>query len=94
MNNSTYKVLYFSRYSFPDKATGKLVERATVQYLSPNPVDEPDKKGIPANTVPCPYPLCEKLTHIPGQYDLTFAAIPDNRGRPQMTLVDAKLVEK
>lgn len=89
------KILYANRYAFPDKATGSEIKRATVQYLSTVPVhdDQGNTKGIPAVTVPCPYGLLEKLTILPGEYEVKFSVTIDAKGRPQQRLEDAVLVK-
>lgn len=92
----TVKILYANRFRFPDKATGQIIEKATVQYLSNVPVhdNKGDTKGVPAVTVPCPYGLIDKLATLPGSYQVTFGITMDSKGRPQQRIQDAELVNK
>lgn len=92
---NTVKILYANRFRFPDQKTGEMVERATVQYLSTVQVSDNDgkQKGVPAVTVPCPYRLVDKLTQLPGDYEVQFSITPDGKGRPQQRLEDANLVK-
>ena len=86
------KVIYVSRNEFPDSRTGKLIQSLKVQYLSDSPIEESDSKGIPALTLPAEFDLFRKFTKVPAEYQLEFSTKPDNRGRPQLTIVDASLV--
>ena len=91
----TVKILYANRYRFPDKTTGQIIERATVQYLSNVSVqDSGDTKGVPAVTVPCPYGLIDKLSALPGNYQVTFGLTMDGKGRPQQRIENAELMTK
>jgi hypothetical protein len=92
----TVKILYASRYRFPDKTTGQIIEKATVQYLSNVQVSDltGDTKGVPAVTVPCPYALIDKLKTLPASYHVTFGITMDTKGRPQQRIEDAELVNK
>ena len=92
----TVKIIYANRFRFPDKATGEIVERATVQYLSTVPVHDSsgNTKGVPAVTVPCPFHMLDKLTSLPGEYRVTFSVTLDNRGRPVQRIDSAELVTK
>lgn len=91
----TVKILYANRYRFPDKVTGEVVERATVQYLSTVQVTDQsgNTKGVPAVTVPCPYGMLEKLTSLPGDYHVKLSLTLDSRSRPQQRMEDATLVK-
>ena len=88
---SKHQVLYVSKSEFQDRMTGRLVQSLKVQYASPDGVDTENAKGVPALTVPASFSLWGKFRQVPGVYDLDFSSIPDNRGRPQQTVVGVSL---
>lgn len=85
-----YHVLYASRYSVTDSQSGALVRGTKVTYLDNSTVDTNVTKGRPALTLNCSWEMWDKLSKLPGEYDLEFSARPDSRGRPVLSLSDIK----
>lgn len=86
-----YQVLYVTKSEFQDRMSGRLVQSLKVQYASPDTVNTDNAKGLPALTVPADFSLWSQFRQVPGAYDLEFASIPDNRGRPQQTITGVKV---
>ena len=86
-----HQVLYVTKSEFQDRMTGRLVQSLKVQYSSPDTVETENAKGVPALTVPADFSFWGNFRQVPGVYDLVFSSIPDNRGRPQQTVVGVTL---
>ena len=81
-----------SRYSFTNDTTGQLIEGLTIQYDEPIQ-NNPNKKGLERIKMRS-YNLLlfDKITVIPGRYEVDFHIKPHKNG-VQMIIDDINLVK-
>jgi len=79
-------VLCARSYSFTDKETGRLVEGASISYLTGDVEEAPDRRGMEPLTVQGPTDVLASLGALPALCDMDFKSRPGPRGRPQLVL--------
>lgn len=86
-------VISAKKYRFADEKTGEIKSGLHVQYLDPIMREDNDmQKGDLPLKVASIENCFEKLSTLPGFYDLDFRQRPDAKGKPVLTLANAKLV--
>lgn len=91
---STHKCLYVARSEFPDRQSGKMVRNCKIQYISDGHIDDENQKGLPVLTAPCDFELFKTFQKLPADYDLEFSVKPDSKGKPQLHVAKASLIEQ
>jgi len=87
----SYLVLFASRYEFED-TSGRLIKGTKLIYCD-SPITELNSKGLPPITVTGDYGLFNKLSAVPGLYDLSFRMKPDSKGKASLSLTDLSPVD-
>lgn len=82
-------VLGVSRYSFPDKNSGEIIEGAKVNYVEERPADEENVVGHTPQTANVKYKEFDELyaQGVPGVYDAHMRV--DMTGRQPKLKIDA-----
>lgn len=87
-------VIATKKYDFVNRETGEHLQGAHVYYLDPLMRDDNENtKGLLPLKVPVIPRVLEKIQDLPAFYDLEFRHRPDSKGKPQLTLADATLIQ-
>ncbi|MGG0816182.1 hypothetical protein ABE142_26465 [Paenibacillus alvei] len=84
-------VLAVSRYSFPDKQTGEIIEGTKVHYVERNAQNEDNLVGFNPTTANMPYDYFEKMSHVPGVYKASIEISLSGR-KPSLKITGFKYV--
>jgi hypothetical protein len=49
---------------------------------------------LPVLTAPCDFELFKTFQKLPADYDLEFSVKPDSKGKPQLHVAKASLIEQ
>lgn len=86
-------VISAKKYSFEDEKTHEVKSGLHVQYLDPiMREDSVTQKGDLPLKVPALEICFDQLTKLPAYYDLDFRQRPDGKGKPVLTLANAKFI--
>ncbi len=85
----TCVLLSARKYEFADDK-GRPVQGVTLNYLTDDVEQEPDRRGLSPMTINAPLELWHQLGQVPGVYELDFKQRPGLKGRPQLSVVAAK----
>lgn len=85
-------VLASNPWRFRDKDTGELREGVTVEYLPLEPVNEGSKVGYFGMKETVDILLKDKLTVVPGFYNIDFGMKQDKNRKAMLYIKDLKFV--
>jgi hypothetical protein len=86
-------IQFASRFSFPDRETGQVVEGATVYYYFPDGVNRAGRVGHEPIRATLSRDACDDLGEVPGVYLAEFSPSVVN-GKPVLRLVGISEVEE
>ena len=86
-------VLCARSYSFTDKDSGKLVEGASLSYLTGDVESDAERRGMEPLTVAAPKDVLASLGALPALCDMEFKSRPGPKGRPQLVLANIQAVQ-
>jgi hypothetical protein len=78
-------ILSARQYDFNDKDTGRNVRGVTLNYLTADVEQEPERRGMPVLTISAAFELWPSLSVVPGVYELDLKQRPGKNGRPTLT---------
>ena len=85
-------VLSARRYDFKDAESGRRVEGVTLSYLTGDPDQQTDFKGLAPMSIPAPSEVWHQLRAVPGVYAVDFRQRPGPKGRPTLQAVGAEFI--
>lgn len=88
----TVVLLAVSRYDFKDG--DRAIQGVTCQYVSPVPVEEPNKRGLLPMDMPGSLEIYDQVQELPGMYRMEIATRPGPKHRPIPTVVDLQFICK
>ena len=91
---SKHIITFVSTYDFKND-DGEQLKGCQVSYIDNNVINEKDQKGSLNSKVTCDISFFERFKNqpVPGVYELTFGQKPTRKGKPVLTLTDAKMLK-
>lgn len=92
MDKMKVVVLGAKRYSFADEKTGREIEGCKVHYVSLDPENEQDSKGLMPKAETMDYAYYKELSTFPGVYEASLKFEMSGKGI-RVKITDFKFIE-